>query len=67
MTEEVQNEVKPEAPVEAAPVQSEAPSKESRIHAVLKDIEDGLETVEQLPEHVRAWLKAKLAEVKSHL
>lgn len=58
MTDEVQNDLMAEAP---------APFKESRIHAVLKDIEDGLETVETLPDHVRAWLKAKLQEVKSHL
>lgn len=37
------------------------------IRSVLKDIEDGLETVEGIPEHVVAWLKAKADEIKSHL
>ena len=38
-----------------------------KVHAVLKDIEDGLETVKELPEHVVAWLRAKVQEIKSHL
>ena len=43
------------------------PTKESRIKAVVKEIEDGLETVKDIPEHVIAWLKAKADEIKSHL
>lgn len=39
----------------------------SKVHAVLKDIEDGLNTVENVPAHILEWLKAKLQEVKSHL
>lgn len=38
-----------------------------KVHAVLKDLEDGIETVKELPEHVVAWLRVKVQEIKSHL
>ena len=48
------------------PVEAEKPA-ESGAHAVLTEIESGLEALAAFPENVLAWLRAKLAEVRSHL
>lgn len=48
------------------PVEAEKPA-ESGAHAVLTEIENGLEALAAFPENVLAWLRAKLAEVRSHL
>ena len=48
------------------PVEAEKPA-ESGAHAVLTEIENGLGALAAFPENILAWLRAKLAEVRSHL
>lgn len=48
-------------------IEPAVPEHVTKIRALTKEIEDGLETVEAIPDHVREWLKSKIAAIKEHL
>lgn len=56
----------PAEPATQPPVQDDKPA-ESGAHAVLTEIESGLEALAAFPENILKWLRDKLAEVRSHL
>lgn len=58
--------VETQDPVSQPPVQADMPA-ETGAHAVLTEIESGLEALAAFPENILKWLRDKLAEVRSHL
>lgn len=52
---------------EVAAVAPAVVSGPAAAHGVLSEIEDGLKALEAFPENVLKWLRAKIAEAKSHL